>query len=302
MNASLEYRTLIEPMYYEWPMYANAYDHKNAYMFGKQLLAAPITQPKSQVTQLGKSTAWLPPGTWVDIFAGLVYDGDRIVDFHRSIQEIPIFATQGSIIPMDAFDKAKHGVELPKAIEITLIVGADGEFTLIEDDGTGNDMTKVAYSETLITYKGGKLTIGPAYDSFLESRHWSLWLPACNLNHVKIEGKAASATASAEGSQITIGEFKTKSIITVDLGSPTLRPNDWKAICRQRIDLAHTSMDKKAVTWKAVQSVFNSIMFWLDGDPQDLPRHVIISRLLAVKADPELVDALLELLLAEDRK
>ena len=70
-------------------------------MFGSELLVVPVVSPTSNVTKLGKAKGWLPPGRWVDIFEGLVYEGDRVLSFYRSLDKYPVFAKEGAIIPLD---------------------------------------------------------------------------------------------------------------------------------------------------------------------------------------------------------
>ena len=307
VEASLNNRTLIEPMYYEHPMHADAYRHRNAYMFGQQILAAPITQKRSAVTRLAKSTAWLPPGRWVDIFTGIVYDGDRIVAFHRDLQNIPLLLKQGSMVPLDAFEDAQHGSHLPEAIEVVLAVGADGEFTLIEDDSTGNDMTKITYAKTSLVYdqKKGKITIGPTTGPIVSNRTWSLYLPACNLSTITVNGQLIPGIQSETGVRFKLGLFPSETAVVVQLGDPpAFRPNHWKELCKQRIDLCHAEYDKKWQVWNSIRSIYPSVLLWEtreDVDCPDDPLAIIVSRLLATGANGDLVNALMEVMLAESR-
>ena len=306
VNASLHSRTLMEPMYYEYPLDAEAYEHRNAYMFGGQILAAPIAQKASTVTKLGKSTAWLPKGKWVDILSGLCYDGDRVVNFHRDISTMPLLAKQGAIIPMDAFEEARHGVRIPEAIEITLVVGADGQYELLEDDGMANDMTKVTFARTTIKYehKSARLSVSATTNPLVTEREWSLSLPGCDIDLVTIGDKCISTQVSASGAKVRLGKYKASAGFYVDLGKPSLRPNPWRRLCWNRIDRAETDFGKKESVWNAVRCLHNSVLFyeyyWHPDTPEPTPPHVVISRLLAVGVDKDLEDALMELLLAEN--
>lgn len=47
---------------------------------------------------MAKVQAWLPKGRWYDIYTGMIYDGDRILDLYRGIESIPVFASAGSIL------------------------------------------------------------------------------------------------------------------------------------------------------------------------------------------------------------
>lgn len=43
-------KALIEPIYYEYPLEEEAYNHRNQYNFGDQLMVAPITKNEFQFT------------------------------------------------------------------------------------------------------------------------------------------------------------------------------------------------------------------------------------------------------------
>ena len=51
---------LIEPMYYEYPENAEAYEVKNQYFFGSQLMAAPVTTPRIKGLNVAKTKVWFP--------------------------------------------------------------------------------------------------------------------------------------------------------------------------------------------------------------------------------------------------
>ncbi|MEP6560725.1 MAG: TIM-barrel domain-containing protein, partial [Nakamurella sp.] len=90
---------LVRPMYWSHPDDADAYQVPNQFMFGTQLLVAPITTPADTSLQLASVRAWLPEGCWVDVLSGLVYTGDRRIVLHRDLTAIPVLATAGAIIP-----------------------------------------------------------------------------------------------------------------------------------------------------------------------------------------------------------
>ena len=62
---------LVQPMYWSHPTDRDAYQVPNQFMFGTELLVAPITAPKDQGVQVGSVRAWLPEGVWVDLLSGL---------------------------------------------------------------------------------------------------------------------------------------------------------------------------------------------------------------------------------------
>jgi alpha-glucosidase (family GH31 glycosyl hydrolase) len=124
---------LVSPMYYDHPEDAEAYTVPNQFMFGTELLVAPITTPADPETGLGRVRAWLPEGGWQDVFTGQAYTGGRAVHLHRDLTSIPVLARAGAIVPMVPDDLLGDGTEPPPVVEVRVYPGADGDFTLVED-------------------------------------------------------------------------------------------------------------------------------------------------------------------------
>ena len=124
---------LVQPMYYDHPEAPEAYTVPHQFMFGTELLVAPITSPRDPDTGLARVTAWLPEGDWVDVFTGVRYAGDRTMHLHRDLDSIPVLARAGAIVPMVPAGDVGGGTDLPSRVEVRVYAGADGEFTLVED-------------------------------------------------------------------------------------------------------------------------------------------------------------------------
>ncbi|KAK8071928.1 glycoside hydrolase [Apiospora saccharicola] len=124
---------LVQPLYWKYPQSAEAYRYPNQYFFGQSLIVAPIVIPRDESTNLAKTKAWLPPSRHVDIFTGTVYDGDREVDLYRSLDQTPVLAPEGSIVPLDLGNVPANGCRNPDGFEIIIVVGRDAQFDIIED-------------------------------------------------------------------------------------------------------------------------------------------------------------------------
>jgi hypothetical protein len=164
-RAAVDGVPLVRPMYHLAPDDPRAYTVPNQFGFGSELLVAPITTPRDPVTLRGAVRAWLPPGAWIDVFTSTVYDGDREVELHRDGASIPALLRAGGILPLaaeDDLDPARN----PERLELLVAPGADGEFTLIEDDGTGATPDDIPTARTTVTWRQetGELTIGAADD------------------------------------------------------------------------------------------------------------------------------------------
>lgn len=153
-----EGRALCEPMYYSYDC-KPAYDAKNQYAFGTQLVVAPITRKTDPMTNLAETSLWVPDGErYTDIFTGRIYGSGQYRIF-RDLEDEPVFAKKGSIIPLykDAFD---NGMQKDKPLEVWLYAG-DGNLTLYEDDGETLDYEKGKFcmSEMTLNEQGNKLVL-----------------------------------------------------------------------------------------------------------------------------------------------
>jgi alpha-glucosidase (family GH31 glycosyl hydrolase) len=162
-RAAVEGVPLVRPMYHLEPGDERAYTVPNQFGFGSELIVAPITEPRDPVTLRGAVRAWLPPGTWIDVFTETVYEGDRELELHRDGGSIPALLRAGGLLPLAAEDDL-DATRNPERLELLVAPGADGEFTLIEDDGTGATPDEIPTARTTIALRGGELTIGAPED------------------------------------------------------------------------------------------------------------------------------------------
>ena len=125
---------LVRPMYYAHPQEDAAYAFPEQYMFGDDLLASPVVAPMSPDTLLAHKAVWLPEGEWFEWFTGARLAGNRVVERDFAIDEIPLFARAGAIIPMQP--KRNRVDEHPvDPLILTLFPGADGSTRVYEDAG-----------------------------------------------------------------------------------------------------------------------------------------------------------------------
>ena len=118
--------TLMRPLVFDFASDAKALDQKYEYMFGRSLLVSPVTEPGVTSWQ-----TYLPvnEGGWYDYYTGRHYEGGQTVTTTVAADYIPVFVRAGSIIPL-------------KDDEVLLYPGANGTFTLYEDDGVTRDYEK----------------------------------------------------------------------------------------------------------------------------------------------------------------
>lgn len=137
-RAHTESEPLIQPMYYEAPETEAAYEVKNEYRFGTELIVAPVTKPMGKGSRTAETEVWLPEGLWFDAFLGLHYEGGRKRKVYRQLDEYPVFAKAGAIIPTQD-DEGDNVLGLRENLTVYVFPGADGSFTMYEDAGDGSE-------------------------------------------------------------------------------------------------------------------------------------------------------------------
>ena len=154
------------PLYYRYDCH-EAFEAKNQYFFGSQLMVSPITRPADKRLNLACTHTWLPEGRWTDIFTGRIYQGGQWVCMYRDLDSIPVLAKEGTILPMYRSGDS-NDLSLDQDLDIHIWRG-NGSFELYEDDGETTAFEKGIYAITKFTLEETdsslRLTITPPADS-----------------------------------------------------------------------------------------------------------------------------------------
>ncbi|MDX2114538.1 MAG: glycoside hydrolase family 31 protein [Planctomycetota bacterium] len=90
---------LCRPLYYHWPALDGAYHWQGQYMFGDDLLCAPVATPSDPVSRAAPARWWLPPGTWTNWHTGETVEGPAEQAALVPLEDNLIFARGGAVIP-----------------------------------------------------------------------------------------------------------------------------------------------------------------------------------------------------------
>ncbi len=150
----------IRPMYYDYPEHDQAYHCPQQYMCGPDVIAAPYTEPLSIDTGMSRQVVWLPEGDWYNAFDGTYYRGGGWYAVYGRLEDIPVFARAGAIVPLGARN-GWGGIDNPQALDVLVFCGAEGQFTLYEDDGLSQDYLKGKFCTTSFSqnYDGQSIRI-----------------------------------------------------------------------------------------------------------------------------------------------
>lgn len=143
-----EDQPLIVPMYFDYPDCEIAYNVRNQYLFGTELLVAPFIERMDPDINMSRAEVWLPEGKWFNFFNGEMIEGGKTIAQYGHLGDIPVYAKAGAIVPL-APKVEWGGIDNPDELEINIFPGANHTFTLYEDDGESNDYLKEECAETV---------------------------------------------------------------------------------------------------------------------------------------------------------
>lgn len=160
------------------------WDNKREFMYGRSLLVCPVLDPLYTEEKIEHTRdkeyptvdwtaekhyeVYLPQGTlWYDYYTNQCYDGGQKLSTLAPLAYAPLYVKAGSIIPQGP--DVQYTNEKPwDNLDIIVYPGANGEFTLYEDEGDNYNYEKGLYSTITFKWndKTGILTIDKRQGSF----------------------------------------------------------------------------------------------------------------------------------------
>lgn len=297
-RSSMEGEPLIQPMYYHYPENSQAYEVKNQYYFGSELIVAPITDPLDPALKLAGTKVWLPKGTYIDLFQGRIYEGDRYLEMYRGLDSIPVLAKAGGIIPMRCEEAIDNDLSNPVEMNIKIFAGGDGDFCLYEDDGESLEYTKGAYVKTnmfidwqkrylfCIEAAKGRLELIPAQRNYRLS---FVGFANCEDITVVLDGKEIPFSSTYHINRSTIELVLEGIDVTQEL---TVQFGDKPKLATNRVEEAlFQFLDQAQIEYQLKERIYVLVKHNSD-------KVKIVSELHTLNLNRDLFGALCELLLA----
>ena len=91
---------------------------------------------------------WIPEGRYTDIFTGRIYCGKRFVKMYRDIENFPVLAKEGAIIPMSANDR-DNDCSNPAELEL-LVYRGNNTFTLYDSNSVSPTVAGTFFIKSLV--------------------------------------------------------------------------------------------------------------------------------------------------------
>jgi alpha-D-xyloside xylohydrolase len=156
--------TMMRPLVMDFRGDSKARDVSDQYLFGPAFLVSPVTTYKAR-----SRAVYLPvaPGGWYDFWSGAAVAAGKTIDVPAPYDSMPLHVKAGSIVPTGP--ELQYTDEKPAdPIVLWVYAGADGAFTLYEDDGLTYGYEKGAFARIPIRWNDAThtLTIGKREGTF----------------------------------------------------------------------------------------------------------------------------------------
>ena len=212
----------MRPLFSDFAGDKKVWNMTDEFMFGRSILACPIVNPQyteekiirtnemtgwnrqnadqtgkpsdTDFTQTKTATKYLPKGAqWYDFWTGQRYQGGKDVTLETSFDRVPMFVRAGSILPLGP-EMQYVGEKSWDNLEVHVYPGANGSFTLYEDEGDGYNYEKGVFSTIAFEWndKTKTLTIGArqgSYPGMLNDRKFTIVLPNGQQQEVNYNGQ-----------------------------------------------------------------------------------------------------------------
>ena len=142
---------LMRSMAYAFPQDGAAADYEFQYLFGRNLLIAPVTSPNAKRVEV-----YLPEGGWYDFFTGARYESG-VYQIPVAANEIPVFVREGTILPVNTAQKGQLasyvGNDAGTYVKLNyLVFWGSGEYTWY--DYVNKTSVAVKFDGTTLTENG----------------------------------------------------------------------------------------------------------------------------------------------------
>lgn len=165
--------TPMRPLVMDFRTDKRAQNIGDQFMFGPAILVNPVTEAGATTRRL-----YLPDAGWYDFWTGHKVEGKRTIDAAAPLNRLPLFVRAGSILPLGP-DVEYASQKAADPMELRIYGGADGDFTIYEDESDTYHYEKGVYATIPLHWddRNSTLTIGARHGTFpgmLERRKFNV--------------------------------------------------------------------------------------------------------------------------------
>lgn len=197
---------LARGMYVEYPEQEGSYSYRHQYMWGQDLLVAPISEPGYGEPVL--KDIYLPKGDdWFDYFTGRVYRGGRVIQYECPMERMPLFVRAGAIVPT-APEMNYTGERTADPLTVHWYAGKMGKFRLYEDDGIS------------LEYRNGRFAWTPIESGAVQAGEHQL--------HIGLAEGSYAGQPQARRYEVRVhGLLKPAEVLVAGRSLREIREGDW---------------------------------------------------------------------------
>ena len=123
------------------------------YLFGNALMVCPVTTYKQR-----SRVIYFPAGkNWYNLYDGKMIIGGQEQDYPLNYSRMPVFVVAGSIVPTG--EVIQNTKQVQQNLNLYVYAGANGSFTLYEDEGVNYNYEKGAFSKIELSYNDATKTL-----------------------------------------------------------------------------------------------------------------------------------------------
>ena len=176
----------LRPLYYDWPESGEAYTSKNEYVFGSDMIVAPVASPADSASQLASESIWLPQGDWIEWPTDRHFSGPVKLDRKFSIRQIPVYVRAGAIVPMQPeMEYTGEKPVDPLIVSVFPLAGGQSSSYTLYDDAAGTrayQEGEASWTDLRASRNGNDVTVEIApvrggYPGMPQSRGYEIRLP-----------------------------------------------------------------------------------------------------------------------------
>jgi alpha-glucosidase (family GH31 glycosyl hydrolase) len=186
---------LMRAMWLHYPDDVKARGLATQFLWGRDILVAPVFTKGATSRDV-----YLPRGDWYDWWTSERARGGQTIARAVDLATMPIYVRAGAIVPVDPVRQyTAEDVKEPTTLKVYR--GADGQFTLYEDDGISQDYLKGTGSWTRLVWndRAKQLTLEPGgpkgASNVVRAREFTVQLlPEGTIKTVSYNGRRATVS------------------------------------------------------------------------------------------------------------
>jgi alpha-glucosidase/alpha-D-xyloside xylohydrolase len=184
---------VMRAMWLHYPDDPGAVARGDQYLWGRDMLVAPVVEPGARVRRV-----YLPAGMWYDFHTLQRVPGGREIERAVDLSTLPLYVRAGGILPFGPI-KQYTGETVREPLRIRVYPGANGQFSLYEDDGIS-----FAYE------RGEFMRVGMRWDDARRELHLALESgsrmlgPAVRPLEIETPGQAAISRVNFRGAPLVV--------------------------------------------------------------------------------------------------